>query len=185
MKDDTDISKSTLGLLRDILIKEMDMPLQNRVMIYNQKFKIPPSDDLFIILQMLGSNPYYGKSALEDRGVDGYYEVQNVNVQEIIQIKLRSASDEALKRRMEPIMALNSVYAQQVQEANSFHIASIPQGPVDLSYVDGTKELWVFVLTIQVIAWYTKEKKVDYYNTFQQQVKPENQDPIPFTNTQP
>lgn len=158
--------KLTIDLVREIIKHELDIE-DERINIYNQKWKIPPDDELFVVLEYRGtpkiisSRNYY--SEVNDT------ESQDLNTQESIIIGLFSRNLEAIQRKEEAVMALYSIYSQQIQEANSFKImrgASIE----DLSDLEGAARLYRFDIPIIVFAWYHKTKASEYYDSFDAQV---------------
>ena len=79
----------------------------------------------------------------------------------------------ALQRKEEAVMGLFSVYSQQVQEINSFHIARNVHIE-DLSALEGSAQLNRIDISLIVFAWYGKTKTVDYYETFRTCVEVNN-----------
>ncbi len=182
MKTD-DIQGSALGLVLNIIERQMVLKPE-QVLLYNQKWNLPPDAGIHITGQFLGANPISNRSIVEDRGEEGFVEVQDSNFQEMYQIKIMSRDDSALFNKHKVLMALASVYAQQIQEANSFMIAPISSNFVDVSEIEGTAILFAYAITITVHAWYQIERVVDYYNEFPGElwVDPRNtgENAIPF-----
>ena len=76
-------------------------------------------------------------------------------------------------------MAINSVYAQQIQEANSFKIARL-SAIDDLSALEGAAMLYRFEISLVVFAWYRKSKSVEFYDEFTAEVDTETKQGTPF-----
>lgn len=154
--------KLTIDLIRDIMVKELELD-DERVNMYNQKFIIPPVDGLFVIIQYKGTPKVLSSrnSFKDEEGV--FKEIQDVNTLEDIAISLFSKNLEALQRKEEAVMALYSIYSQQVQEENSFKIFRNPK-LADLSFLEGAAILNRADIDIQVLAWYQKVKEAAYIN---------------------
>lgn len=152
--------KLSIDYVRDIVKREMSIP-DERINIYNQRWKIPPDDELFAVLE------YKSTKILANRNtVDEFQnEHQDINTQESIVVGLFSRNNDALKRKEEIAMALASVYSQQVQEMNSFSIARNITLE-DLSELEGSAQLNRIDASITVLTWYHKKKIVDYYDQF-------------------
>ena len=164
MKTD-DAQGSAIGLVLDIIQRQMDLKPE-QCLIYNQKWNLPTDEGLHITAQFLGANPISNRSVVEDRAEQGFWEVQDANFQEMFQIKVQSRNNQALFQKHLVLMALASVYSQQVQEDNSFHIAPISSGFTDISEIEGTAIPYSYAITITLHTWYHTERLVDYYNDF-------------------
>lgn len=171
-------TRSPILCLRDILIQEMTLD-PSRVNLYNQKFKLPTDEDLFIVIAHTASKAYRVKN---DATVNSnFYDCQYLNVHEIYDISILSRSDEAYFRKEEVLMALASQYAQQVQEQYAFQIARIPSGFNDVSEVEGAARLYRYVISVPVLAWYSKQRTQNYYDTFNGAVSTESIPDVPFS----
>jgi len=182
IKDDE--QKSAISLIRQIIIDELDI-IDDRVLIYNQKYNIPKDDGIFITLSMLGSKCFGNRNVQAEDTEGNPIERQEVNIQEMIQIDIMSKSTAALFRRWEVIAALSSNHSQQVQEQNSFRIAPIPNGLTDLSHIEGASRNYRFAITIVTLAWYSKNKKIDFYDDFKLRVLTEESDTGEIDQPQP
>lgn len=157
-----------IKVVADILRVSMGLK-PDQVLLYNQKFRIPPDDRLYISVGVLGTKTF---GASTHYGVDpltgDLTETQRVNRQELLSVTLFSQSSEARTRNWEVPAALVSTYSEQQQEANSIKIAQTPVAMSDVSQVDGTARLNRYVLTIPVLAAYTKTQPTEYYSEFRQ-----------------
>lgn len=167
------MDKITEVYLVDIIKQEMSLP-DAQVWIKSQNRKIPNTQDLFIIIGSQQPMPFSNTKYIKEDDGD-VIEVQQVQMREVVNIDMVSASDDARKRKHEVIMALNSYYAEQVQEKNQFKIFSIPQTFVDTGDAEGGSELNRFTLSIVCHSWYRKEKVLsspngDYYDSFDTRV---------------
>lgn len=154
-----------IKILADIIKQEMQLD-NERVLIYNQKWNLPNTDDIFVYLAYLnetifGNNRYY-----EDRE-DGYYEVQVLEKITSISINIFSKNSTARERKEEIVFAINSTYSQQQQEKYSFKVHRIPSNFNDISELEASSMLNRFNITIDVINKVEKEKIVEYYDKYE------------------
>jgi hypothetical protein len=157
-----------IKILADILLRELNLK-PDQVLLYNQKFDIPPDYRMYINLSVLGTKNFAGYPDYEPDVITGdLVETQVVNRQEMISILVYSRSDEARTRNWEIPAALVSTYSEQQQEANSIKIGTLPTSVTDVSEVEGTDRLNRYALTFMVLAAYKKRKPVEFYDTFQQ-----------------
>lgn len=165
---------STFEALRKIIIEEMDLNEQS-VIIYNQKANIPTTQGLWVFVEFKYSRMISARSTPAGNGPTGaLVERQDLNMQEHYSIGIMSRDTAALERKEEVVMALNSVYSQQVQEENSFKI--FRQTPIqDVSELEGTAILYRFDVDIVVHAWYAGTKEPDYFDAFEVEVKTEKE----------
>lgn len=140
----------------------------NHCWVRNQNELFPNTDELFIIVGMVDSrvianvNEFNGSTLTE---------TQSVQTIDHIQIDLLSRNLEALQRRWEVIAALNSIYAEQQQENNSFKIYEIPNSFLNTSYAEGGSQINRFTIVISAQVWYIKTKLIasiygDYFDEF-------------------
>lgn len=169
-----------IDILRDILIREMELA-KDRVVVYNQKLKIPEDEFLFVVVEYKFSKTLSNRSVVFTSGSTS--EIQDVNMQEFYTIGIFSSNLEALQRKEEVVMALGSQYSQQMQEKNSFQISRV--NPIqDVTDLEPTALLYRFDIDIVVAAWYTKTKAADYYNQFTGEIHTEQLE-VDFTQDIP
>ena len=140
----------TLDLIRGILVKELGIN-DDRVNIYNQKFKIPPDDQIFIEVGYKGSPKTISSRNIVKDVAGNFTEYQEIAMMEHIYVGMFSSGLDAIRRKEEMLMAINSVYAQQIQEANSFKIARL-SAIDDLSALEGAAMLYRFEISLVVFA---------------------------------
>lgn len=165
MKAKTDgTPRTSLDFICDIIARELSISPE-RVLIWNERTEIPKDDGLFVLVGYSGGPKIMSSRNIIVPLIDGAEEHQEVNVQEMISISVCSKNIDALLRKEEVVMALSSLYAQNVQEANSFKIfrASAIE---DLSSLEGAGMLNRYQMTAVVFAWYSKTKVADYFDTF-------------------
>lgn len=156
-----------IQILRAIIVKEMELD-DEAVMIYNQKWDIPTDDKLYMDIEFRYSKSYSNRNSLPV--IKGKAtEQSDVNMQEHYTVRLFSRSTLALQRKEEVLMALASIYSQQQQESNSFRI--FPTMNIqDVSEVEASARLYRFDIDVVVMAWYSKSKIQEYYNSLDVQV---------------
>ena len=180
--------KVAVDYVRDILVHELDLE-NERIAIWDQKWKIPKDDGMFIVLQYAGA-PIMTSSRIKQVEVDGdFIDKQDINTQEMIKISVCSRNLDALRTHMRVAFALVGTYSQQIQELNSFQIMRIM--PVeDLRELEGAGMLYRFEFSVRVNAWYHYEKAIDFYSSFTTRVRDDEgivitfdptEDPIPET----
>lgn len=155
-------------LFCEIIQKEMN--LQNgRVYLYNQKIMQPTDSGLYIAIGVLNCKPF-GNTNRPDSSGQGLNSGQSVNMYANLDINIMSRSTEALFRKEEIIMALNSTYAQAQQERNSFFISKLPPGAqfVNLSEIDGSAIPYRFNITVGIQYFIKKVKAIGYFDDFGQ-----------------
>lgn len=159
-----------IKVIAGILREEMELG-EDQVLLYNQKFDIPPDDRPYIFLSILGSKTFGSNVGYDPDPVTGdLTETVVTNRQEQISIQIYSRSSEARTRNWEIPAALVSTFSQQQQEANSIKIGTVPTSMVDLSDIEGTARLNRYALTFAVLAAYKKQKAVEYFDQFRQPV---------------
>jgi hypothetical protein len=168
-------------IIVDIIATRMELDPQT-VWVRNQNRKIPQGEGIYIAVGQIGWK-VYGSSREEvsteipqpspEPALQTLTEVITINAQEMIQIDIMSRNNDALTRQWEIVAALNSTYAIQKQEENSFRIATIPLGFIDSSFAEGGSMLNRFTLTIACNVWYKSEQILsqgDIYDNFETRV---------------
>ena len=141
---------------------------QPRVFIYNQKWKIPPVDGMFICVGFLYAKPFGATLSYQtDPATGGLIEVQGSNTQETYTVEAFSRNGEARERMHEIPMALRSTACQQLAERHSFKVGFIPSSFVDASETEESAILNKYVATFSVLRAHTKSKPVDYFDKFE------------------
>jgi hypothetical protein len=153
--------QTSMDLLRIILLAEMGIQ-DDHLSIYDQKWVIPPFEDMFIVLEYRNGIPIGNNNYFDTSCADGIpREVQLVNKLEKIVVGVFSRNDEAMYRKDEVAMALMSQYSQLIQEGYSFKIARVMPDE-DLSFLEGTAMLKRYDIEVSVYAWYKKIKNANY-----------------------
>lgn len=155
-----------IKVVADILQQQLGLK-DEQVLLYNQKFDIPPDDRLYLVLAFLGSRTFATKTQYVNDPLSGsLVETQTTNRQEIYSVRMRSLTSEARTRNWEISPALKSTFAQQQMEQASMSIGYLPTSMNDLSRREGTAILNEYALTIRVLVAYQKTAPVDYFDQF-------------------
>ncbi len=161
MSDDREI----LQILGDVIQQQLGLR-DDQVILAYQKFKIPPTGDLLVVLSIVDSK-FIGindKYAPSDKL--GVIETQVATVRDLIQIDIMSMSDKARKSKNHVVMALSSIQSEQEQEAGSFQIASLPMNFINTSSLEETQFLERYTATIAVVHGETQEQVPSYFDKF-------------------
>lgn len=164
---------TTLELIRDIIIQEMAID-PDRVNFFNQKFKVPPDDGLFIMIDAKGAPKVISNRNKAASGSVDVTEYQNVCLQELLAVSLFSRSMEAYTRAHDVLMAMGSIYSQQKQEEHSFKIARV-SSIENLSGLEGASMLNRYETSLVVFSWHEKIKLADFYDTFTAELNTEKE----------
>jgi hypothetical protein len=151
-----------LTIICDIIEHELDLD-DGQVMVYNQQFLAPTTNGLFVVVGYVGGKAIGNNSEVTDEEA-GISETQSISMYEMVQIDLMSIDSSARQQKEEVIMALNSDYAQKIMELNNIQISKIPGQFNDISGVEGVAILTRFTMTIGILAVYTKNSTIDYYD---------------------
>lgn len=146
-------------LLCSILEHELELP-QGRIAIYNQNYKAPNDDDLYIIVGM--------QSARIIASTRGYKPDTDQGVQSIVKatnywIEFTSQGTQAMDRQGEVIAAIDSYYSQQVQAMNTIKISRTPD-ILDLSFIEGPSSLYRYRFNVIINNVETITKDVESFN---------------------
>lgn len=155
----------TINLIVGLIRSYMGLTAE-QVVVYNQKWKIPADGRIYVTVGYLAQKPFAPARTYEDTAT-GLKEVVTVNSQETFSINIYSRSEDAVTKKDEIVMAFGSTAAQQLCEANSIKLASLPVGMIDLSSRDGTAILNRFAVTITALVARSQERIVAYYDKFQ------------------
>lgn len=177
------MDKPTEEVFVDVIRDFMGLS-QGSVWIRDQNRKLPPDNGLYIIVGMVDSRPYSGKSEMETRYTTGAnpepYQIQvtSTQVRENIQIDILSRSNQAILRKNDVYLALNSFASKQSQEKYAYKIARIPTNFVNTSAAEGGSNINRFTMTVPCLVWYEHERVMQpndglYYDQFKTRVDDE------------
>jgi hypothetical protein len=153
-----------LLLLCDILRRELELDV-GRVYLWDQKINQPTDSGLYIAVSV-GSCKPFANSNRPASTLSGLEAQQSVNMHAVIDIDIISRGPAARDRKEEVIMALNSIYAQQQQNANSFYIAKLPSSFLNLSNIDGAAIPYRFRISVAMQYTTVKVKPSQYFDDF-------------------
>lgn len=149
-----------LHFLADIIRKEMNLSV-DQVIIENQKFNIPKDSRVYVSVKTLTMRAIANRNHFID-GDEG----QSVNMFGPVDVAIYSRSTEALTRKEEVVMAMNSNYAKNQQQLNGFLIGKIGN-IVSLSEIDGAAIPYFFNVNLNIQYAVTKQRPVDYFDSFE------------------
>lgn len=150
-----------LHLVGDIVRKYMGLD-EDQVYLYNQKYKIPPDQRIYIAISQLTSRAF-GSSSKTVNGI----ETIAANIISPIDITIQSRSMDALLRKEEIILALDSEYARRQQELNGFYIGKLSANIVPLNQEEGAAIPYMFNLTVNLQYSYRKSNNSLYFDDFE------------------
>lgn len=156
-----------IKVVADVIQAELALA-NDRVYLYNQKWRIPPDEGLFVVVGFQSAKAFGAKTTYENDPITNeLVEVQSVNQQETYTIDLLSRDSSARVRKQEVILALNSTLCQNAQEQYNFKIANLPTSFVDVSSLEATAILNRYQLAFNTLVVYQKIKSVLFYDQFQ------------------
>lgn len=161
-------------ILADLFEAEIDLPpcdkrRNPRVTIYNQGWRIPKDDGLFINVAIIGSRPFGANRKIVDdpTSLAGMTEVLSASVQESYQVEAYSRDGSARERKIELLWALRSTLAQQLSEKHSFKLGRLPTSFVDVSTGEGSSRLNRYALTINLLRSFSRVRAIEAFTEFQ------------------
>lgn len=160
-----------IELLRNIIVQEMELPSEH-VIIYDEKFKIPPVDTLFAVIELKSARTISNRKSYDGTDPEELLQVQDLNTQERYVVGIYSRDFSAYQRKEEVAFALASDYAEQVMCKNGFQVSRILE-PQDLSQLEASAMLRRFDIEVVMLCWYKKSKAVEYYDTFDVELRTE------------
>lgn len=155
---------SPVALVCDIIQKGMDLSA-DQVWMWDQKINTPNDSRLYVAVGVASCKPFANTNRPDTSG-SGMDSIQSTNFMATLSIDILSRSLDAVNRKEELLMALNSNYAQYQQSANSFFLAPISTGFVNLSEVDGAAIPYRFNITVNMQYSITKTSAVAYFDDF-------------------
>lgn len=159
------MDKAPIIILRDILKTMMGLDSQ-QIYLYNQDFKIPTTSGLFVVLQYISGRPWSSNNIQTPVMDGGMTETITSLVKEVYQVNLMSKNTDSRDRKEEAMMAFRSSYAEQQKELYQFTFSLTTEDILNISEVEGAGMLNRFVFNINVNAWYSITRSIDYYDEF-------------------
>lgn len=141
----------------------------NQIWIYNQKRDIPNDFGVYFVVSYLGQR-IIGNVRKEVATEQGLTEYQSVHSLAQYQVDVFSRNPKAREVRDMAIIALNSTYSQQVQEADGFQIGRNSFQVTNTSEVEGVAELSRYSISFNVTYMTQTSNSIDYFDTFAKEV---------------
>lgn len=159
---------STPSLVAGLLAAYLEIP-QPRVVVYNQRFNVPPDNALRIAVGVIGER-VFGSSARQYSGAVGdrpaLLEEIVTPASELIDVNLYSFTEEALDRKHEVVAAFNSSLAQALSERWALKFPNVPVVFVDTSGVEGGGPIFRFTANFAVLRARTRIRAIEYFDNF-------------------
>lgn len=151
-----------LLLFCEVLQREMGLA-NGRVYLWDQKLMQPTDSGLYVAVSVPHCKPF---SNVNRQLSDGVNVEQIVNMGAKLDIDIISRGPSARDRKEEVILAFNSTYAQQQQEANSFYIGKLPPSSafINLSEVDGAAIPYRYRISVNLQYAVRKVKALQYFD---------------------
>jgi hypothetical protein len=140
-----------------------------QIWIYNQKRDIPNDFGTYLVVNYLGQR-IIGNVCKEYATNNGLIEYQSVHSLANLAVDVFSRGSGARDMRDQILMALNSTYAQQVQEKYGFQIARNSFQVTNTSEVEGVAELTRYSISFNVTYMSETNKSIEYFDTFEKEV---------------
>ena len=151
-----------LILFCDIIQKGMGLA-NGRVYLWDQKIMEPTDSGLYVAVSVLSCKAF-GNDNSHSSTSGGLNSNQSVNMSATLQVDIMSRGPAARTQKEGVLLALNSDYSEQQQNANNFYIGKLPPGAqfVNLSLQDGAAIPYRFTISVVIQYIYTQTKAVGY-----------------------
>lgn len=158
---------NALILLCDIIQNQMGLD-SSHVYLWDQKIFQPTDSSLYVAVSVPSCKPF-GNTISFDGGGSGLNAIQSVNMMATVDVDIISRGPAARDQKEVVLMALNSVYAEQQQEANSFSISRLPAGSrfINLSQIDGAAIPYRYKISFNIQYAVTQTVAVQYFDDFE------------------
>lgn len=156
-----------LVLFCEIIQRELGLA-NGRVYLWDQKIMQPTDNGLYVAVSVPTCKPFGNVNRTASSG-PGLVAEQWVSMQATCDLDIISRGPAARDRKEEVILALNSIYAQQQQECNSFYIGKLPYGSrfLNLSEVDGAAIPYRYRISVSLQYAFKKNSSAEFYDEFQ------------------
>jgi hypothetical protein len=151
-----------LFLFCDVLQNQLGLD-SNHVYLWDQKIFQPTDSGLYIAISIESCKPFSNNNYSNPDGST----TQVVNMYNMLGLDIISRGPAARDMKELVILALNSTYAQQQQEANQFYIGKISTGFINLSHIDGAAIPYRFRISCALQYVVSLTPTVPYYDTFE------------------
>lgn len=157
-----------IKVICDILAKELTLE-EDQVWIYNQKWNIPSDTRVYYVVSYVGQRVIANVRKEYVEG-DDLKEYQSVHSLANMTLNIFSRGSEVREAKDLALMALNSTYSQQMQEAQGFQIARNSFQVTNTSDIEGTAELYRYSISFNITYKSETTKTIGYYDTFTKEV---------------
>lgn len=156
------IGREPLKIVAQIIAHELDM---DPALIFdgNEKYDIPTTQGLFIVLTDMGPEPI-SRTSFFDTNTNS--EEQTHTMLHPISIDVCSFNLDARQRKEEISLALDSIYAQQIMEQYQCQVASFTGKFSNVSAAEPSSYLKRYNATVNVTAIHGKVRSVSYFDKF-------------------
>ena len=156
-----------LLLMCDIIQNGMNLAT-DQTWIWDQKIFVPTDSRLYVGLSVPSCKPFGNINSIVSDPVQGMIQIQATNMSAIVDIDIISRGPDARDRKEQVLLALNSVYAEQQQEANSFYYGKLPAGSqfINLSNLDGAAIPYRYKISFRMQYMYSITSPAQYFGTF-------------------
>ena len=138
----------------------------NQIWAYNNDFKIPNKQGIFIVLELVNVRPFANNLRYKTDENNNFVSEQYVLVESEIIVHFFSKNTEARENHLKFLLAFNSDLCQQIQENNQCHIARTSD-LFDASSVEGASNLTRYDIRVKVITGETATISPNYYDNFE------------------
>ncbi len=149
-------------ILCDIIATDMALD-PSRVVVYNQNWKSPQDDDIYIVVSE-GTSRVIGNTNRFDS--DNDQEVKKISTSATYNIEITSRNTDAKYRKAEILAAIGSDYSEQKQEENEMRIFRTSQ-ILDLSFIEGRSALHRYQIPVIINSVQTHKKSIIPIDKFQ------------------
>jgi hypothetical protein len=150
-----------LLLLCDILQNQLGLD-SNHIYVWDQKLFQPTDNLLYIAVSVPNCKPFGNTTEYDANGNS----IQSVNMVAEIGIDIISRGPAARDQKELVLMALQSVYSEQQQEANSFQISRLSHSFVNLSEIDGAAIPYRYRIGMNLTYFVKSTQAIPYFNVF-------------------
>jgi hypothetical protein len=110
-----------IDVVASILLKEMNFT-SDQIILWNQGIITPPEAPIYLVLSIPSTTVISKTAQYRDEGVF-LKRVDAISMLDVVHVDIISRTSEALIRKMDPLQALTSEYAQQQQLSNVFKLS--------------------------------------------------------------
>lgn len=154
-----------LFLICDILQTELGLD-SSHTYLWDQKVFQPTDSNLYVAVSLVSCKPFGNAFEVQ---VDGTSVEQWVAMYGQVDFDIISRGPAARDQKELVILALNSIYSQQQQNANGFYIGKLPisNGFINLSQIDGAAIPYRYKISYAMQYQTNLSSNVQYYDSFE------------------